>query len=166
MHRARAEPFVKITKNLDQKIQIRRLQFIVHELTRLFRHPGLFPSGNEQVRFLAIVAIDSELDFREACGNLLIEAEIAKIDRISRESFARPLYVAGSKGWENFLLNMAPGAPEEPSQRAKTIPKSAFQIVPAVGMRVIADLEREEAEIVRYVQRASSNPLPKHGSVR
>jgi len=105
---------------------------------------------------MSILALDSEIRFARASKELLLKEEMRQIDRISRQQFTRPIYKEGSKGWENFFLNMAPGAPDapiqRPGQRGRTIPESAFQVIPSVGMRIVSDFEREEAEIVRFVE--------------
>ena len=69
--------------------------------------------------------------------------------RTERKETTRSSYVRGGKSWENFLLDGAPGTPFTVE---RTIPKSAVQIIPAVGMRIVTDFEKEEFEIVRFVE--------------
>lgn len=155
--RAMASPLLRIIKDTNEDEDEDRLELVTHETQRLLQHPELFPSESIRVKFLALMALDSELQFQEACVMLLIEGEIHELDSVRRHEYSRPLYQPGTRGWENFLLNMAPGAPEDPSNRAITTPKSAFQMVPAVGLRILADFEREEQDIVRYIDQAPAN---------
>lgn len=155
--RATAQPLVRFVKDTNEDEDEDRLELITYELQRLLHHPALFPSESARVKFLALMALDSELQFQEACSGLMIEAEIHELDSVRRHEYSRPLYQPGTRGWENFLLNMAPGAPEDPSNRAITTPKSALQMVPAVGLRILADFEREEQDIVRYIEQAPAN---------
>jgi hypothetical protein len=82
-----------------------------------------------------------------------------KIMRSSRKNETRKPYVDGSRTWENFLFDGAPGTPYRVIQ---TIPKSVFQVIPAVGMRIVADFEREEAEIVRFVEQVGFHVVSCH----
>lgn len=156
LFRAVAQPYVSTVKATSADDDENRLEMVTYEIERLCKHPLLFPTESTRVKFLALLALDSQLQFQEACSGLLIEAEIQELDAVRQQDCSRPLYLPGTKGWENFLLNMAPGAPEDPSNRSITTPKSAFQMIPAVGVKIIADFEREEQDIVRYIEQSPS----------
>ncbi|KAK5040449.1 hypothetical protein LTS07_000947 [Exophiala sideris] len=149
--RARAYPLVKLVRPHDMQAQVRRLQFISTEVRRLFHSPGLFPSLSIRARFAAILASDANLQFVQAVKELLLRDVVGALNQFSRNSLTRPTYLKDSKGWENFYLNMAPGAP---TQQAilKTTPQSSVQSVPIVGMRVIADFSKEERLLRRWVK--------------
>ncbi|ETN43366.1 uncharacterized protein HMPREF1541_02525 [Cyphellophora europaea CBS 101466] len=157
MLRAMAQPFVRLAKDTNEDEDEDRLEFIIHELKRLLLNPALFPSDSARVKLLALAALDSELQFQEACGNHIVENEVQELELVRRQAYSRPLYQPGTHGWENFLLNMAPGAPEDPSNRAISTPKSSFQMIPAVGLRILADFEREERDIVKYIEQAPTD---------
>ena len=150
--KARAFRIMCVNKNIDLNVQNRRLRFLKHELSRLQQHPQLFESNAARVRFYASLGVDSRLQFSKACIDLLFKDETRRIMQFSRTDLARRTYLNGSKAWENFLLNGAPGTS---INSTTTIPKSAYQIIPAVGLRIIADYEREEADIVRFVEQVS-----------
>jgi hypothetical protein len=150
--RARAYSLVIVVAEVDEEQQFARLRFLVHELRRLTQYPRLFRSANLAARFYALLGIDSRMQLGKACTDLLLEAEMRKIMRSSNKSDIRKSYVDGSRNWENFLLDGAPGTQ---FGVIHTIPKSIFQVVPAVGMRIVADFEREETEIVRFVEQVS-----------
>ncbi|KAK5053167.1 hypothetical protein LTR84_002141 [Exophiala bonariae] len=150
--RAKASPIVKLTKYISFEEQALRVQFISTEVRRLFHHPGLFPSDSARVRFAALLALDSGLQFVEAVKEHLLSSLQRDMKHFNCESDAQPSYKKGTKGWENFLLNKAPGVPktvnEDPRQ---TAPKSAFQLIPPVGMRIVGDANREEANVHRWI---------------
>lgn len=154
--RARAYHMVMIVAKVNEEQQIVRLRFLIHELQRLMRYPRLFGSATVEARFLALLGVDSRMQFGKACTDLLLEAEIRKIVRSSHENETRKSYLDGSRNWENFLLDGAPGTPYGV---IKTTPKSSFQIIPAVGMRIVADFEREEAEIIHFVEQVSLHDM-------
>ncbi|RMD44186.1 hypothetical protein DV735_g1007, partial [Chaetothyriales sp. CBS 134920] len=137
---------------MSKKDQLHRLELVNGEIRRLLDYPRLFPNSSIRVRFLAILSLDAELQFHQACANRLLKSQEQELEQVSREKVTRPRYMPGSKGWENFLLNKAPGAPDI-RHRVITGPKSSFQVIPAIGSRIITDLEREEREIVEYVQK-------------
>lgn len=151
--RAKASPMVKVTKYVSHQEQVSRLQFISTETRRLFRHPGLFPSDSARVRFAALLALDSDLQFVEAVKELLLFDLQADLDKYNRGCYTRVDYQPGSKGWENFLLNMAPGAPPLSDEPIHTIPKSAYQLIPAVGMRIVGDANRDEEVLHQWFER-------------
>lgn len=156
--RALAQPFLSLVHDVDENDQDEyedRLAMITYEIQRLLEHPLLFPSESTRVKFLALLALDSKLQFEEALSGLLIEAEIQELDDVRRQDYSRPLYLPGTHGWENFLLNMAPGAPEDPSNRASTTPKSSFQMLPPVGLRILAEYERQEQDVVRFIEKTA-----------
>ena len=139
-----------------QEEQIMRLGFLVRELRRLLQTPQLFPSAAVRARFFAMLGVDSRLRFGEACKDLLLKAELCKIMRSARKNQTRKLYREDCRAWDNFLLNGAPGTPFE---IIPTLPKSAFQVIPAAGMRIVTDFEREESEIVRWVEQVSPHDM-------
>jgi hypothetical protein len=151
-----AYDMVTVVTEADKEEHIERLKFLNHELRRLIQHPQLFQSANIEARFFTLLGVDSRMQFGTACCKLLVEVEMHKIMRSSRKNETRKSYVDGSRNWENFLLDGAPGTRYKVVQ---TVPKSTFQIVPAVGMRIVADFEREEAKIVRFVQQVSRHDV-------
>ncbi|EXJ82280.1 hypothetical protein A1O3_06093 [Capronia epimyces CBS 606.96] len=151
--RAKAFPLVKLGRRHDWAAQIHRVQFLETEISRLFQNPDLFPSPASRARFAAMIALDGNLQFIQAVKDLLLRESAREIAQYSRDKLTHTSYLYGSKGWENFFLNMAPGAPEL-EKRMVTIPKSSFQIVPAVGMRFIVDNKAEERVIARWIREA------------
>jgi len=157
--RAKASPMVKLTQpTLSDEEQISRLEFVITEVQRLFRNPGLFPSDSVRARFAAALALDSDLYFAEAVKELLLSSVQNDIEKYNRETFTRPCYKPGSKGWENFLLNNGPGAPKD-SEPPNTTPASAYQFIPAVGMRIVGDANREEAIVANWIQQVRAGSL-------
>lgn len=156
-YRAMAQPFISIVNDTDLASDVRRLEFLVHEIRRLLDNPGLFPSEPARMKFLSLLGLDAGLQFSRACSDLLIEGQVSALEVSRNKNYSQVPYQAGLKSWENFLRNMAPGAPQDPSNRARTEPKSSFQMVPAVGLRIVADFEREEQGIIRYINRAQGN---------
>jgi hypothetical protein len=150
--KARAYSMVIVVAEVKGEQQIARLRFLIHELQRLIEYPQLFRTADIEARFFALLGADSRVQFGKACTDLLLEAEMHNIMRSSHKNETRKCYVDGSRSWENFLFDGAPGTPYRAIQ---TIPKSVFQVIPAVGMRIVADFEREEAEIVRFVEQVS-----------
>jgi len=71
-----AQSFVCLVRDTNEREVEVRLEFIVLELKRLLLNPTLFPSYFARVKFLAFVALDSELQFKEACGNHILEHEV------------------------------------------------------------------------------------------
>ena len=151
MRRAWAEEILANIDSRDEDETLRRLHHLSAEIPRLLNNPDLFHSNEARVRFLAAIALDSEVQFQNACTSLLIQSELAAIKDDTDQEFTRPSYAEDCNGWENFLLNMAPGAPDDPTDRARTTPQTSFQIIPPVGMRIISDMEREERDIERFL---------------
>lgn len=152
--RAKASPMVKLTKYVSTSDQISRLQFVSTETRRLFRNPDLFPSDPARVRFAALLALDSDLQFIEAVKELLLVDMQDDLNKYNRKMYTRPCYKDGSKGWENFLLNMGPGAPKR-DEPLETTPKSAYQLIPTVGLRIVGDANREEQGMAQWIQQVS-----------
>lgn len=151
MRRAWAEEIIADIDFIDEDEALRRLHHLSAEISRLLDNPTLFPSNEARVRFLAAIALDSELQFQSACTSLLVQSQLDAIKDDTDEEYTRTTYAEGCNGWENFLFNMAPGAPNDPTDRARTTPQTSFQIIPPVGMRIISDMEREERDIERYL---------------
>jgi hypothetical protein len=136
-------------RDLNQADQDQRVKFLAHEIKRLLEQPKLFPCDGSRVRFLAFLAADSRLQICEAVDSLLMQREIHVIQEAWRKNVSRKGYLEGTRGWENFLLLDAPGIEFVPG---RTTPKSIVQIMPPVAARIVADYEKEEREIVRFVQ--------------
>ncbi|KAI1612723.1 hypothetical protein EDD37DRAFT_317961 [Exophiala viscosa] len=149
--RARAYPLVKLVRTHDMPAQVRRLQFISTEVRRLIRSPALFPSLSVRARFSALLASDANLQFAQSVKELLLHDVVGELDQFERDNFTRPTYQKDSKGWENFYLNMAPGAPTK-QPILKTTPLSSYQSVPIVGMRIIGDFCREDRLLRQWVR--------------
>ncbi|KAK6371726.1 hypothetical protein LTS17_008549 [Exophiala oligosperma] len=134
--------------------QIQRLQMISAEIRRLFQWPALFPSRAFRTKFAALVALDSNLQFVQATSSLLIRKVKAEVDEEFRQKAAKT-YMKGSKGWENFYLNMAPGVyGDTEAAHMETTPRTALQVIPAVGIRVMGDLGREEQMLLQWIRDA------------
>jgi hypothetical protein len=148
--RVRAFPLVKLTRAHDLKAHVQRVQFVVAETHRLLQHPEIFPSSTIRTRFVAIVASDANLQFVQAVKEMLLH-DIA--DNISRHyhSRNRPSFLPGSKGWENFLFHQAPGVPIQ-GGRVTTTPKSSYQMIPTVGLRIVGDACREEDILSTWIK--------------
>ena len=157
LQKARAHALLRVSGASRDEKQLGRVQFLAREISRLLGRPGLFPSLNVKARFLSILAADAELQFSQACKALLLKRELRNLERQSRTQLTRATYKDGSCGWENFLLNGAPGSG---FVSYRTTPESIFQVVTAVGMRILADYDREEAEIVKFVQEVSHLTMP------
>jgi hypothetical protein len=149
LKKARAFSLVSSCGASDHEKQMDRLGFLTREISRLLKQPGLFPSDTSKARFFAILGADAELQFSQACKALLLKRELRNLERQSRVHLTRTAYLEGSCGWENFGFNGAPGSG---FTSRRTNPESVFQVIPAVGIRILADWEREEAEIVRFVR--------------
>lgn len=139
--------------------QIQRLRSIIAETRRLLHCPELFPSRALRARFIALVASESNLQFVQAVKDLLLCAAVAKLNQYNRANYTRPTYQPGSKGWENFYLNMAPGAPKD-EPRIGTMPLSSFQLVPVAGMRIVGDLVKEERAFMQLLRDGSLPVAP------
>lgn len=148
--RARAFMLVRCQQELDSQSQIARLKFLMYEIKRLLLHQGLFPSPSARARFLALSAGSGSLKFLRTCSDLLADSEWHVYDDMWLKECSRPSYLQHSVGWENFLFNKAPGAALAP---VKTVPKSSFQIIPAVTVRVMSDLEKERSEILGHIEK-------------
>jgi len=156
LSRARSFVLVSILQTPDIHSQEERLEFLVYEFQRLFRHPGLFPSVAVKARFTSLCFhLDCEYQFLKSCKNHLVNREFRNVEESSRKHLTRPTYLKGSRGWENFLL---PGAPGSRLGHKETEPRSAFQVLPGVGMRICSDFSREENDVVHYVYEVSQQP--------
>jgi hypothetical protein len=144
-----SHPLIANVRHSEQAEQDRRLTFLAQEVKRLVFHPQLFPSEVSRIRFLNFLAADSRFQLGEAVSSLLIQNEIQTIQDTWRRNVSRKNYLEGSRGWENFLLFDAPGL-DFTSER--TTPKSTVQVLPPVASRIVGDFEREEREIVRFVE--------------
>lgn len=151
MRRVWAEGTIAGIESIDEDEALRRLHHLSAEIPRLLDNPDLFPSNEARVRFLSAIALDADVQFQSACISLLIQSELGAIKDDTEQEYTRPDYAEDCNGWENFLLNMAPGAPNDPTDRARTTPQTSFQMIPPVGMRIISDMEREERDIERFL---------------
>lgn len=151
--RTRAFVLASITSMPDIQQQHERIRFLEHEFGRLSRHPSLFPSHAIKHRFLVLCFHhDCEYHLLKSLSDLLVGRELRKLETASRTHLTRSTYVPQSHGWENFLL---PGAPGIPLSSKATAPRSAFQVLPGVGMRICSDFSREENDIIQFVHAVS-----------
>jgi len=156
LSRARSFVLVSIPQTPDIHSQEERLQFLVYEFHRLFRHPSLFPSFAVKARFTTLCFhLDCEYQLLKSCKNHLVNREFRNVEESSRKHLTRPTYLKDSHGWENFLL---PGAPGSQLGHKVTEPHSAFQVLPGVGMRICSDFSREENDVIHYVYEVSQQP--------
>ncbi len=147
--KAQSYQLVSRLRDVDEAGQDQRLRYLAHEIKRLLEHPRLFPSEASRVRFLTFLAADSRLQLCEAVSSLLMQKEVHNMQEAWRKNVSRTGYLEGTKGWENFLLLDAPGLD---FTSGRTMPKSVVQIMPPIASRIVADFEKEEREIVRFVQ--------------
>lgn len=98
--------------------------------------------------------MDAEMQLVALACEMVIKSAITNLEKLRDQNYSRRPFQIDAMPWENFLLNMAPGAPDDALHRAMTEPISSFQMVPAVGLRVVADFEREEQEIIQFIRRA------------
>jgi hypothetical protein len=152
--RARTFPLAKLIRPHDTEAQIQRVQFVCTEIRRLFNHPDLFPSPSTRARFAAIISSDGNYQFIQGVKKHVLRQITEEISSFSRANYTRPTYQKGSKGWENFYLNMAPGAPLQ-DQRLRTQPKSFYQLIPVVGMRIVGDCYLEEQLVAEWIKNVS-----------
>ncbi|KAL6241328.1 hypothetical protein RBB50_011801 [Rhinocladiella similis] len=147
------EAFERQQEKLSQD-QIQRIQMISAEVRRLFQCPELFPSREFRTKFAALVASDANLQFVQAVSSLLIRKVESEVNKVYQKKSAKT-YLEGSKGWENFYLNMAPGVYDDArAADLKTTPSSTLQVIPGVGMRVMGDLGREEQLLLQWIRDA------------
>jgi hypothetical protein len=147
--KAQSHQLMRSLRKFDQREQDQRLKFLAHEIQRLLRHPQLFPSESSRIRFFAFLAVDSRFQLCEAVSGLLMQNEIQDLQETWRKNVSRKGYLEGTRGWENFLLFDAPGLRLSSD---RTVPESMVQAMPPVAARIVADFEREEREIVRFVE--------------
>lgn len=147
--KAQSHQMISRLRDLEQPQQSQRLEFLAYEVMRLFQHPQLFPSDSSRIRFLSFLAADSRLQLCEAISSMLMQNEMQTMHVSWRKNVSRKGYIEGTRGWENFLLSDAPGLPFDSD---RTEPKSMVQVMPPVASRIIADFEREEREILRFVE--------------
>lgn len=147
--KAQSHQLISTLRELEELEQDQRLEFLAYEIERLLQHPELFPSQPTRVRFLAFLAADSRFQICEAISSLLMQSEMHTMQEMWRKNVSRKDYLEGTRGWENFLLFDAPGLP---FSSTRTEPKSMVQLLPPVGARIVGDYEKEEREIVRFVQ--------------
>lgn len=148
MLRARSFVLTAVAQEKDFTTQLSRMEHIVHDFERLLSHPELFPSLEIYLQFIGVMNLNSEIQQAEVCRSLLLTEEAKALEEVSRNQFTRPTYIRGSKGWENFLLNLAPGAGLRPEICRPTTPKSALQILTPIAARIVGDFEREEEGII------------------
>lgn len=147
--KAQSHSLISRIRDLEQEEQEQRLRFLIYEITRLLKHPQLFPSELLRVRFLTFLAVDSRFQMFEATSSLLMQNEVHVIQETWQKNISRKGYLKDTRGWENFLLSNAPGLSFTTDQ---TVPKSMVQIMPPIASRIVGDFEREEREILRFVE--------------
>jgi hypothetical protein len=153
--KAHSHQLISELRELNQAEQGQRIEFLAHEIKRLLQHSHLFPSDSSRVRFLNFLAADTRSQMCESISTLLMKQEMQNLQETWQKNVTRKGYLEGTRGWENFLLLDAPGVPHT-SER--TSPESMVQIVPPVATRIVYDYEREEREIVRFVQKVGHFP--------
>ncbi len=147
--RAQSHQLISKLRHLGQAEQDQRIGFINYEIRRLLHHPRLFPSESSRVRFLTFLAADSRFQLCESISGLLMQSEMQTIQQTWQKNVSRKRYLDGTRGWENFLLSDAPGLPFTSD---RTTPESIVQVLPPVASRIVADFEKEEREILRFVR--------------
>lgn len=147
--KAQSHQLIIKLRQLDRAEQDQRIGFIAHETRRLLHQPRLFPSESSRVRFLTFLAADSRFQLCEAISGLLMQSEVQDIQETWQKNVSRKGYLDGTRGWENFLLSDAPGLPFTSD---RTTPESTVQVLPPVASRIVADFEKEEREMLRFVR--------------
>lgn len=147
--KAQSHQLISKLRHLGQADQDQRIGFITYEIRRLLHYPGLFPSESSRVRFLTFLAADSRFQLCEAISDLLMQSEMQDIQETWQKNVSRKRYLDGTRGWENFLLFDAPGLPFTSD---RTTPESMVQVLTPVASRIVADFEKEEREILRFVR--------------
>lgn len=158
LKKARSFSLVSSCGASDHEKQLDRLKYLTREISRLLQQPCIFPSDTVKARFFAVLGVDAELQFSQACKALLLKRELRNLERRHRAHVTRTTYVEGACGWDNFLFNGAPGSG---FTSHRTNPETIFQVVPAVGIRILADWDREEADIVRFVREVGRPAVPR-----
>lgn len=150
--RAWAQPVAEEVNSIAADDAEQRTRFVLNEVGRLLDHPDLFPFNEARVRFLAMLTLDSELRFTVTYANLLIELELEDLEYITERDYSRKTYKEDCSGWENFLLNKAPGAPKDHTDRTETVPETSLQLLPPVAMRIVNDIVAEEKDILTFME--------------
>ncbi len=148
--KAQSHQLMSKLRHLCQAKQNQRIRFISYEVGRLLRHPSLFPSESSRVRFLTFLAADSRFQLCEAISCLLMQSEMQAIQQTWQKNVSRKRYLDSTRGWENFLLSDAPGLSFNSD---RTTPESVVQVLPPAASRIVADFEKEEREILRFVRK-------------
>ncbi len=78
-----------------------------------------------------------------------MQSEMRAIQQTWQKNVSRKRYIDDTRDWENFLLS---DAPELFFISDRTTPEFMIQVLPPVVSRIVADFEREEREILRFVR--------------
>lgn len=127
------------------------------ELSRLQRHPELFPSKDIREEFWHGVAFECNL----AVNNVIPEQEArdhahkmlqaASLD--DEEDKRTPRRDVERKPWEQFLHNRAPGIEADLSMFAE---EGSLQIIPLAGARILMATIIEQRDIIRDIEAVST----------
>ena len=133
------------------------------ELSRLQRHPELFPSKDIREEFWHKVSltcnhsVESVILEQEARDHAHKMFEAAKLE--SEEDLRTPGRDMQRKPWEQFLHNRAPGANADLSMFAED---GSVQIIPMAAARILMATIGEHVEIVRDIEAVSTSTLAGH----
>lgn len=95
---------------------------------------------------------DCDYSFKQACHQSLLKREVRIVSSKITKHLTRSHYADNAYGWENFLLPNGPGLK---LMQTGTKPPSSLQFLPSVGMRICADLGRDEDDYI-YAARVCS----------
>ena len=126
------------------------------ELSRLRRHPELFPSKDTRERFWRNVwltcnhSVTSVILGQEARDHAhkMFEAAWVKFE----EEVCNPRNDVQRKPWEQFLHNRAPGAEADLSMFSE---EGSIQIIPMAAARILMAYNEEHRAIIRDIEAVS-----------
>lgn len=135
--------------------QQERLKYIAHELDKLSERHDRESLASIQIRF-EILAFhqDSDSNFEQAYRQNVLDSGISKAQSMVASRTTRQSYVKDGFGWENFLRPSAPGFG---LMHSETQPPSSVQVLPSMGMRICADLGRDEVDCIQASQVGSTS---------
>lgn len=126
------------------------------ELSRLQRHPELFPNKDIRKQFwhkiwkLCNLSLKSVISGQEARDHMRNEIQVAMME--SEEDRLIPGRDTQRKPWEQFLHNRAPGIAADLSMFAE---EGSIQVIPMAAARILLANIDEHKAIVRDIEAVS-----------
>lgn len=128
------------------------------ELSRLQRHPELFPNRNIRVKFWRYIwhmchhqLVESVISKQEARDHQHRMIEAARVE--TEEDMRIPGRDLQRKPWEQFLHNRAPGTEADFSMFAE---EGSIQIIPNAAARILVANISEYRNIIRDIEAVST----------